>query len=60
MTIPKIGYKHVNLRTGSIFWNYKNGEQTLSSDEVSFWIETAKKEQFFIEDRVIKYQPTNA
>jgi len=60
MTIPKIGYKHVNLRSGSIFWNYKNGETTLSSDEVSFWIETAKKEQFFIEDREIKYQPTTA
>ena len=22
MTIPRIGYKHVNLREGSIFWNY--------------------------------------
>ena len=25
MTIPRIGYKHKNLRQGSIFWNYKNG-----------------------------------
>ena len=24
MTIPKIGYKHLNMREGSIFWNYKN------------------------------------
>lgn len=60
MTIPRIGYKHVNLRSGSIFWDYKNGDNKLTSDEVSFWIETAKKEQFFVEDRKIKYQPTNA
>ena len=26
MTIPRIGYKHSNMREGSIFWNYKNGD----------------------------------
>jgi glycosyltransferase involved in cell wall biosynthesis len=57
MSIPKIGYKHVNLREGSIFWNYKNGETTLVPDEVGFWIESAKKEYFFINDRAIKYEP---
>jgi len=57
MTIPKIGYKHTNLREGSIFWNYKNGSEKLSEDEVRFWIETAKKEYFFNEDRDIKYEP---
>jgi glycosyltransferase involved in cell wall biosynthesis len=57
MTIPKIGYKHINLRTGSIFWNYKNGENTLLEDEVKFWIESAKKEYFFTNDRGIKYEP---
>lgn len=58
MTIPKIGYKHTNLRTGSIFWNYKNGEDKMVDDEVRFWIESAKKEYFFINDRAIKYEPT--
>jgi hypothetical protein len=57
MTIPKIGYKHTNLREGSIFWNYKNGEQPLTPDEVKFWIDAAKKEYFFIVDRAIKYEP---
>ncbi len=55
MTIPKIGYKHTNLREGSIFWNYKNGESKLTDDEVSFWINSAKKEHFFTNDRNIKY-----
>ena len=59
MTIPKIGYKHVNFREGSIFWNYKNGEEILTDDEVKFWIQTAKKEYFFTEDRSIKYEPQN-
>lgn len=57
MTIPKIGYKHVNLREGSIFWNYKNGEERMTEDEVKFWIQTAKKEYFFPDDRSIKYEP---
>jgi hypothetical protein len=57
MTIPRIGYKHTNLREGSIFWNYKNGSEKLSEDEVRFWIDTAKKEYFFIQDRNIKYEP---
>jgi len=56
MTIPKIGYKHINLRTGSIFWNYKNGDNILTPDEVKFWIDSAKKEYFFINDRAIKYE----
>ena len=57
MTIPRIGYKHMNLREGSIFWNYKNGENVLSENEVKFWIESAKKEYFFNKDRQIKYVP---
>lgn len=58
MSIPRIGYKHVNLREGSIFWNYKNGENILTEDEVRFWVESAKKEYFFINDRAIKYEPS--
>jgi len=56
MSIPKIGYKHTNLREGSIFWNYKNGDDVLKEDEVRFWIDSAKKEYFFINDRAIKYE----
>ena len=57
MSIPKIGYKHTNLRDGSIFWNYKEGSDVLSPDEVKFWIDSAKKEYFFTNDRAIKYEP---
>jgi glycosyltransferase involved in cell wall biosynthesis len=57
MTIPRIGYKHTNLREGSIFWNYKNGNNILTDNEVRFWVDSAKKEYFFINDRAIKYEP---
>jgi hypothetical protein len=60
MTIPKIGYKHMNMREGSIFWSYKNGQNKISDKEVSFWIESAKKEHFFSSDRKIKYEPEQA
>jgi glycosyltransferase involved in cell wall biosynthesis len=60
MTIPRLGYKHVNLREGSIFWNYKFGENKMVEDEVKFWIQAAKREYFFTDDRSIKYQSTNA
>lgn len=58
MTIPRIGYKHSNMREGSIFWNYKNGETPLTQDEITFWIDGAKKEHFFKEDRNIKFEPS--
>jgi hypothetical protein len=60
MTIPKIGYKHTNMREGSIFWNYKFGENKIKDEEVKFWLETAKKEYFFVDDRAIKYTPQTA
>lgn len=60
MTIPRLGYKHTNLREGSIFWNYKYGEDKMIDEEVRFWIQTAKKEYFFPDDRVIKFQSENA
>lgn len=59
MTIPKIGYKHFNMREGSIFWNYKNGQNRVTENEVKFWLDSAKKEQFFTEDRNIKYVDEN-
>ncbi len=60
MTIPRLGYKHVNLREGSVFWNYKFGDSKMVEDEVKFWIQTAKREYFFTDDRSIKYQSDNA
>jgi glycosyltransferase involved in cell wall biosynthesis len=60
MTIPRLGYKHTNMREGSIFWNYKFGDEQMIDDEVKFWIQTAKREYFFPDDRVIKYQSENA
>lgn len=60
MTIPKIGYKHINLREDSIFWSYKNGSGALSENEVKFWVSAAKKEYFFATDRNIKYTEENA
>lgn len=55
MTIPRFGYKHLNMREGSIFWNYKFGQEQMLGDEVKFWVQTAKKEYFFTNDRAIKY-----
>jgi len=57
MTVPKVGYKHVNMRPGSLFWDYKNSErQQVDSQQAKFWIDTAKKEYFFKDDRNIKYE----
>ena len=60
MTIPKIGYKHMNLRENSIFWEYKNGTSILDEKEVQFWVSSAKKEYFFNQDRNIKYTSQTA
>lgn len=56
MTVPKVGYQHVNMRENSLFWSYKNDEKVkLSENEVKFWLETAKKEFYFKNKRDIKY-----
>lgn len=56
MTIPRIGYQHVNFRENSLFWSYKNNEETkLSSEEARFWLDTAKKEFFFKNKREVNY-----
>jgi hypothetical protein len=60
MTIPRLGYKHTNLREGSIFWNYKYDDNKITEDEVKFWLQTAKKEYFFTTDRKIKYEIENS
>ena len=54
MTIPKVGYKHVNMREGSLFYNYKNHpDYLIDQNSGPFWLDTAKKEYFFTEDREI-------
>ena len=56
MTIPKVGYKHTNQRSNSLFWDYKySTENLLSPDEAKFWVETAKKEYFFTTDREVSF-----
>lgn len=56
MTVPKIGYQHVNLRENSLFWTYKNDEkEKLAENEAKFWIDTAKKEYFFKNKRDVNY-----
>lgn len=59
MTIPRIGYKHTNMREGSLFWNYKFGEEKMLDEEVKFWVQSAKKEYFFKEDRTINFEQSN-
>jgi hypothetical protein len=49
-TIPKIGYKHLVVREGSLFDHYK---KTMSMEERKFWFETANKEANFTNDRII-------
>ena len=57
MTIPKVGYKHTNQRTNSLFWDYKySNNSLLSQEEAKFWVDTAKKEYFFTYDRAIEYE----
>jgi hypothetical protein len=43
MTIPRVGYQHVNFREDSLFWSYKNSDKDkLDSNEVKFWLDTAR------------------
>lgn len=57
MTIPKVGYKHTNQRTDSLFWDYKHSDsKKLTPDEAKFWVDTAKKEYFFTTDRQVEYE----
>ena len=49
-SIPKIGYKHIATREGSLFDEY---QKTMPIDERKFWFETATKESNFMNDRTI-------
>lgn len=53
MVIPKIGYKHVNMRKGGLFHNLKDA---MSQDEARWWLATAKREFFHLEDRKLEYE----
>jgi hypothetical protein len=56
MSVPRVGYKHVNFREDSLFWLFKNNEESkLGEGEVKFWVETAKKEFFFKNKRDVNY-----
>ena len=56
MSIPKVGYQHVNFREDSLFFNLKNDETSkLTEKEVRFWMDTAKKEFFFKNKRDVNY-----
>jgi hypothetical protein len=49
-TIPKIGYKHLAMREGSLFNTYL---KTMPVNERKFWFETAIREANFTNDRPI-------
>lgn len=51
ITIPKICYKHVNGREGSLHDDVKQ----MSNEELKFWYELAKKEYKFDFDRNLTY-----
>lgn len=53
MIIPKIGYKHVNQREGSLFETYT---KTLTPDESNWWLDKAKKEYLILDDRKLSYR----
>lgn len=57
MVIPRFGYKHVNQRAGSLFAGYK---ANLDPIEAKWWLQTAKKEYYFPNDRKITYEVQNA
>jgi len=49
-TIPKLGYKHLSTRVGSMFNTYLT---EMPVEERKFWFETATKESNFMNDRPI-------
>jgi len=55
MTIPKVGYRKTNMREGSLFYDYSNGDNRMDPLEARFWFNTAKKECYFKQDREITY-----
>lgn len=61
MTLPKLGYKKVNMRPNSLFFNYYNVEsEKIDAVEARFWFNTARKECYFKQDRGIKFDRENS
>lgn len=60
MVIPKLGYKHLTDREGSLFRGYLDPETGIKHDEAMFFKAAAKKEYFFNPTKIprtIKYSP---
>jgi hypothetical protein len=53
MTIPRFGYKHTNMREGSLFHTYS---QEMDPTESKWWLDKAKKEFYFNKPRAITYE----
>lgn len=56
MILPKFGYRHTNLREGSLFNELFNSIDAL---ETKWWFGLARKEYFFVQDRKITYEIEN-
>lgn len=56
MTIPKLGYKHINMRNDGLFDSYK---KEMTPEETKWWYKTAQKEYFHTNDREITYNVDN-
>lgn len=56
MTIPKLGYKKINMRQDSLFYGFYNGETKVRPDEAKWWFNQARKECYFKQDRGIAYE----
>lgn len=52
MTIPKLGYKHINQREGSLFHGYMS---TVDPVEANWWLNKAKSEYYHKNDRELSY-----
>lgn len=56
MTVPRVGYNHVNFREDSLFWKIKFDESDkVSEDEAKFWLTTAKEECIYTDKREVTY-----
>jgi len=55
MVVPKLGYKHVNQREGSLFHAYRD---TIDPVEAQWWLSLAKRECHQTKARTITYEQT--
>lgn len=57
MIIPRWGYKHINVREGSLFESY---QKDMNPVEANWWLAQAKKEYYFPNEREITYTEETA